>query len=218
MGRNEVNPPKRRTHLKFFQNFSRNQVNQVNHQTHIYYISRNYLELGRILESKNCLKYLASRSEVNPPKRHTHLKKNFSIFSRKQVNQVNHQTHIYYISRNYLELGQILESKHCLKNLASRNEVNPQKRRTHLKKKFSIFSRKQVNQVNHQKHTYYISGKSPELGQLLETKHCLKKLASRNEVNPQKRRTHLKFFALDFLEKPSQPSQPQNAHILYLEK
>ena len=113
--------------------FSRNQVNQVNHQTHIYYISRNYLELGRILESKHCLKNLASRSEVNPPKRHTHLKKNFSIFSRKQVNQVNHQTHIYYISRNYLELGQILESKHCLKNLASRNEVNPQKRRTHLK-------------------------------------------------------------------------------------
>ena len=56
-----------------------------------------------------------------------------SIFSRNQVNQVNHQTHIYYISRNYLELGQILESKHCLKNLASRNEVNPQKRRTHLK-------------------------------------------------------------------------------------
>ena len=141
-----------------------------------------------------------------------------SLFSRNQVNQVNHQTHIYYISRNYLERGRILESKHCLKNLASRSEVNPPKRHTHLKKNFSIFSRKQVNQVNHQKHTYYISGKSLELMQLLETKHCLKKLASRNEVNPPKRRTYLKFFALDFLEKPSQPSQPPNAHILYLEK
>ena len=104
------------------------------------------------------------------------------------------------------------------KNLASRSEVNPPKRHTHLKKNFSIFSRKQVNQVNHQKHTYYISGKSLELMQLLETKHCLKKLASRNEVNPQKQRTHLKIFALAFLKKPSQPSQPPNAHILYLEK
>ena len=77
----------------------------------------------------------------------------------------------------------------------------PSKTTHTFKKKFSIFSRKQVNQVNHQKHTYYISGKSLELGQLLETKHCMKKLASRNEVNPKKRRTHLKFFALDFLER-----------------
>merc|ERR1712115_119830 len=72
MGRNEVNPPKRRTHLKFFQNFSRNQVNQVNRQTHIYYISRNYLELGRILESKHCLKnfalvFLEKPSQLSQP-------------------------------------------------------------------------------------------------------------------------------------------------------
>merc|ERR1712115_592951 len=98
-----------------------------------------------------------------------------------------------------------------------RNEVNPPKRRTHLKF-FQNFSRNQVNQVNRQTHIYYISRNYLELGRILESKHCLKNLASRIEVNPPKQHTHLKFFALIFLEKPSQPSQPPNAHILYLEK
>ena len=91
-----------------------------------------------------------------------------SIFSRNQVNQVNHQMHIYYISRNYLELGRILESKHCLKNLASRSEVNPPKRRTHLKKNSRF---------------------SPE------TKYWVK-FALGSEVHPLKWCTHWKFFLL----------------------
>ena len=79
----------------------------------------------------------------------------------------------------------------------------------------SIFSR---NQVNHQTHIYYISRNYLELGQILESKHCLKNLASRSEVNPPKRHTHLKKNSRFSLEKPSQPSQPPKSHILYLEK
>ena len=82
-------------------------------------------------------------------------------------------------------------------------------------KKFSIFSRKQVNQVNHQKHTYYINGKSLEWWRILESKHCLKNMALRSEVNPPKWHTHLKKKSRFSLEKPSQPSQPPKSHILY---
>ena len=87
---------------------------------------------------------------------------------------------------------------------------------THIWKKiFSSFSRKQVNQVNHQKRAYYILGKYLELGQLLESEHCLKNFALRSYVNLQKRHTLWKKIALDFLENSSQPSQPAKAHILY---
>ena len=55
-------------------------------------------------------------------KNDTHFEKNWlSIFSRKQVNQVNQQKRTCYIPGEYLELEQLLESEHCLKNLAPRN-------------------------------------------------------------------------------------------------
>ena len=59
----------------------------------------------------------------------------------------------------------------------------------------SIFSRKQVNQVNQQKATYYIPRESLELGPR-EIKSTF-----RND-------THISIFFLEFLEKASQPSQP----------
>ena len=84
-------------------------------------------------------------------------------------------------------------------------------------KKFSIFSRKQVNQVNHQKHTYYINGKSLEWWRILESKHCLKNMASRSEVNPPKRHTHLKKNSRFSRESKSTKSTTKRTHTISVE-
>ena len=79
------------------------------------------------------------------PQNNAHIqKKNFSSFSRKQVNQVNHQKRTYYIPGKYLEQGNSLKANTVWK-MWPREIKSTFRNDTHLKKiELSITAWKQT--------------------------------------------------------------------------